>query len=112
MFRAAEVYGGIPTPLLEEPDLVVAMGRALKDDLVLVDSYACTDVEVLRCPIIAAGGLDDRLVSRSELEAWGAYTKVAFTCAQFDGDHFYLRGAGQQALLATMEQICRSAGAR
>jgi medium-chain acyl-[acyl-carrier-protein] hydrolase len=110
VLRADEVYGGIPMPILEEPDLVAEMGRVIKEDLMLADSYACADVEALGCPIFAAGGLDDRLVSRVELEGWAACTKAAFTCAQFAGDHFYLRGgAGQQALLAAVEQACASA---
>ena len=113
VFRANEVYGGIPTPLLDEPDFVEAMGSVIRDDLRLADWYSCADVDALGCPIFAAGGLEDRFVSRVELDAWAVCPKVAFTCTQFAGDHFYLRGgAGQEALLAAVEQICTSAASR
>jgi medium-chain acyl-[acyl-carrier-protein] hydrolase len=113
VFRVAELYGNIPTPLLEEHEFVTMLGKVLQPDLEILERYRRSECAPLSCPIAAYGGADDSLVSRSELEAWREHTREAFRCVQLPGDHFYFKTlAGQRSLLADIRDCCESLSRR
>ena len=111
VFQVAELHGGIPTALLEEPDLVALMGTVLKGDLTILENYQYVPGPPLDCPLLAVGGSSDRLVSRVEVEGWHEHTKGDFSCAQLDGGHFYLHDRdSRRALLAEVRRRCMAVG--
>ena len=91
VYRASELFGGIPREVLEHQELIELMARVLKADMRIVEEYRYLPEEPLSCPIAAYGGDRDPWVSQSELDAWREQTRGGFIREQFPGDHFYLR---------------------
>jgi medium-chain acyl-[acyl-carrier-protein] hydrolase len=110
VFRIAELYGGIPAALLEEPAIVGMMGRVLQADLEALEHHEHVAGPRLVCPIVAISGRDDPSLSHAELDAWREYTQSDFACTQFAGDHFYFKSAeSQPSVLALVLQRCLAA---
>lgn len=112
VFKIAELHRNIPATLLEEPDYVAMIGRALQADLRINEQYLWRERRPLPCPITAVGGISDPVASRAEMNAWGRHSRVGFKSRFVEGDHFYFRApAGQQLLIELLEQSCSSSTA-
>jgi surfactin synthase thioesterase subunit len=83
-------YGGIPEPILRDPDILALVLPALRADIQALERHRPGPRPALDCPITAFGGADDANVSREHLEAWRAETRRAFRMRIFPGGHFYL----------------------
>ncbi|MCG6863398.1 MAG: alpha/beta fold hydrolase [Chromatiaceae bacterium] len=112
VFRIAERHGNIPVALLEEPDYVAMLGRALQADLQITEEYSWPERPPLPCPVTALGGLSDPVVPTLEIEAWRRHTQGPFDSRLFPGDHFYFRtSSGQRALMDVIARCCASLAA-
>jgi medium-chain acyl-[acyl-carrier-protein] hydrolase len=108
--RLTELYGGIPTEALADPELVELMAHLLKADLQVVEDYRYVPQPPLACPIAAYGGTRDPLVTSVELCAWSEQTRSGFRSELYPGDHFYFRAAeSENRLLAEVRRICATA---
>ena len=111
--RIAQLYGGIPEVLLNDPQMAAMMERVLRADLAILEQYEYVPGEMLQCPVIAFGGLDDLWATSDELDAWRQHTRGNFSRVQFRGDHFYFRSHHtQQDLLARLREWCMAAAVR
>lgn len=105
--RVASLYRGVPDAVLEDSELAELMGRALKADFALLESYVHAPGEPLSCPIAAFGGAADPWVTESELRAWERYGRGALEVELFRGDHFYFKAEeSQRLLLARIRERC------
>jgi medium-chain acyl-[acyl-carrier-protein] hydrolase len=93
-------YAGVPTEILEQPELLALFLPCLRADMSLIEHYRCEADEPLDCPISAYGGRDDAEAGEAELGAWRAHTRAGFTVQRFPGGHFYLRHARTELLTA------------
>lgn len=66
----------------------------LRKDLQLHEEYRCESVEPLRCPIIAAYGTQDKLLTAQNVDDWKRFTINSYRSAAFDEGHFYLNTFG------------------
>lgn len=89
---------GTPKEVLEHEGLLEVLLPMLKGDFAIVHTYVHREEPPLDCPIIAFGGVHDKVVSQEELMGWQAQTTARFSLNMFPGDHFYLRTA-ERALL-------------
>jgi medium-chain acyl-[acyl-carrier-protein] hydrolase len=94
-------YGGIPSQILEEPELRALLIPFLKADVRLVETYEYRPEPPLECPITAFGGDGDYTVPRSAIEAWLHQTRSTFRLHIVPGDHFFVQ-SGRDQLLATI----------
>jgi len=85
-------YGGIPQPVLDNPDLVELMLPCLRADFTVFETYRYTEQAPLGCPITAFGGVRDRRITEREIGDWRQQTTGGFRHEMFDGDHFFLQG--------------------
>ena len=92
---------GTPREVIENPELMQLLMPALRADFELVQTYAYSPGLPLNCPIIAFGGLEDRDVSRTSLEAWRYHTASLFSLQMFKGNHFFLH-TSQAAFLESL----------
>ena len=82
---------GTPSELLEHKELMEIILPLLRADFAVYETYVYSAEPALNCPVLAFGGLEDRRVNYSELEAWRAQTNVCFSLRMFPGDHFFLK---------------------
>lgn len=98
-------YDGIPTQILQEPDLLKMFLPLLRADLAVMETYQHQREEPLACPISAFGGLDDRMVNQESLEAWREQTARPFALQMLPGNHFFLNTARSPLLQSIQEQL-------
>lgn len=99
LLRALQSYGGIPAPVLREPELVALILPILRADMTLLERYVHRDGPPLAIPLSVYGGDADPHVSREELDAWAAVTSSGCAVEVFRGDHFYLNQPSLRAAL-------------
>lgn len=97
---------GIPGKVLEEADLMQMMLPILRADFAVYETYAYSTEPPLNCPISTFGGLQDRRVSRGDLEGWRDQTSASFSLRMFPGDHFFWNTT-QPLLLQALSQELR-----
>ncbi len=81
---------GIPSEVLEEPELMQLMLPILRADMEVSDRYTYSSRPPLNCPISVFGGVQDHSVSRHQLQAWCSQTHASFTERMLPGGHFFL----------------------
>jgi len=103
--------GGTPPEVLAQPELMRLVLPAIRADFQLCDAYEYKLEPPLPCPITAFGGLQDRVTSRSELEAWRLQSLSSFDLHMFPGNHFFLQTA-RPLLFTLFEQTVRQVEGR
>ena len=96
---------GTPRELLDHEELMEVMLPILRADFALYETYLYSNEPPLNCPISAFGGVQDRRVSASDLEAWRSQTSASFSLRMFPGDHFFLK---EPLLLRALSQELQS----
>lgn len=81
---------GTPEAVLHDSELMALFLPLLKADFALCETYTYAHAEPLLCPISAFGGLEDREISGTDLQAWAAQTDGDFRLHMLPGDHFFL----------------------
>ena len=97
-------FNGIPQAVLEDKELMQIFLPIFRADFSVVETYCYTPHQPLNCSITAFGGMQDSLVSFSQLEAWQAQTNQSFSLQRFPGNHFFLNTA-KLNLLASISKI-------
>jgi medium-chain acyl-[acyl-carrier-protein] hydrolase len=103
-------YGGIPTAVLAEADLMKLFLPTLRADFRLIETYRHVPGEPLDLPITVCGGVEDRLVSEADLTAWRNMTRDRCSVHLLPGDHFYLQNA-RGGLLPLIARELENSGA-
>lgn len=103
-------YDAIPAAILAEKELMELFLPVLRADLELLETYAYEPDAPLSTPISVFGGLQDRTVSRFQLEAWQQQTAGSFGLRMFDGNHFFLRNARMEVMKAISDDLPVAAG--
>jgi medium-chain acyl-[acyl-carrier-protein] hydrolase len=84
-------YGGIPTAVAADPELLRHYLPALRADFEVLGSYQYLPEVPFDCPFWAYNGLADTRVTAGDMEGWRAFTTGRFTDRRFPGGHFYLQ---------------------
>ena len=101
-------YGGIPKLVLQDAEMMELFLPILRADFTLMESYRHLPSEPLDCPISAFGGLEDRSVSRHDLEAWSEQTCERFSLRMFPGGHFFINNNQKHFLQAVHRDLMNS----
>jgi medium-chain acyl-[acyl-carrier-protein] hydrolase len=96
---------GTPRELLDHEELIEVMLPILRADFALYETYLYSTEPPMNCPICTFGGLQDRRVSASDLEAWRSQTSASFSLRMFPGGHFFLK---EPLLLEALSQELQS----
>lgn len=95
---------GTPQVILDHPELMRLITPQLRADFAVCQTYIYTHEAPLDCPILAFGGLQDR-VTRPNLEAWREQTTQSFSLRMFPGDHFFVQTAERTLLRILAEEL-------
>ncbi|HSP78141.1 MAG TPA: alpha/beta fold hydrolase, partial [Myxococcaceae bacterium] len=101
----ALVRYGLSEELTRQPEFIQGSLPLLRADLAVCDSYRYQPGEPVDCDLVALGGREDPLASRSELSAWAEHTASDFSQRMFAGNHFFLHGARRSFLLALRREL-------
>ncbi|WP_180929727.1 thioesterase II family protein [Streptomyces sp. AJS327] len=83
-------YQGMPTAILEDPEILSVYLPVLRADLTVLETYRHRQRPRLRCPVTVFGARDDTTVAESELAAWSDLSAGPTTLRQRDdGGHFF-----------------------
>jgi medium-chain acyl-[acyl-carrier-protein] hydrolase len=102
-------YGGIPLPILQDEEFLVAMLPSLRADIRMLEEYDRRQPQPLSCPITAIGGRRDQTVPLTHIEEWSKLTMSSFTKILLDEDHLYLQSAREQLTGYIREALLASA---
>lgn len=82
-------YGGIPSDILANADVLQLLLPALRADFVALESFKPVVGNPVRTPILAMRGDTDPLVPDDHLPPWAEATSGPFRTQRFPGGHFY-----------------------
>jgi medium-chain acyl-[acyl-carrier-protein] hydrolase len=109
VWAVSERYGGIPAPVLDDEEFLAAILPTLRADIGILEAYQRSGPKPLSCPITAFGGLRDRTVPVSHIEAWREQTDSSFTRTLLDEEHLYLQSARETLTTQVRETLLASA---
>lgn len=105
---AVSRLNGLPKEVLEHPELMQLMVPLLRADFAVCETYAYTPGPSLSCPITAFGGLQDREVTREQMQPWGEQTTGRFTLRMLPGDHFFINTARPDLLRLVAQTLSQT----
>lgn len=103
---------GIPPEVLNEPELLDMLLRALRADFELAETYQPLPGGRLDCPVTAYLGTGDPEVEYASVLPWREVTTGEFAIRVFRGDHFYLKGGRPDVLDAIRADVLPERSAR
>jgi surfactin synthase thioesterase subunit len=98
-------YGGIPEPILRDPDFLQLFLPTLRADFDVLASYVYRPEPPLPCPISAYCGRRDQRVRSEALMDWRWQTTEGFETRWFEGDHFYFQTDRKPVLQAIQADV-------
>jgi len=105
-------YGGVPKPILNDPEMLAALLPTLRADVALMETYNHVPGRPLHCPITAIGGVGDRIVHQAALQAWSLQTSNRFELHLVEGDHFFLQSQRQRLQALISAELVRFPGSQ
>jgi len=100
---------GTPLDVIANKELMTLMIPLLRADFELCQTYRYSPKPPLHCSITAFGGLADKSVSRSSLEAWQVHSTAGFAVRMLPGDHFFLHSQEKTVLEKMSQELYRIA---
>jgi surfactin synthase thioesterase subunit len=83
-------YGGIPSVVLQDKDLLRMFLPALRADFTALETYVFHPEPRIDCPLLVYGGRDDPQAAFDQIEGWRRVSNGETRYRLFPGDHFYL----------------------
>lgn len=85
-----QTYGGMPSAILDNPDLLSLLLPQLRADFIAMDGYRYHPSAPLECDLWCINGEVDHLVSSDAARAWAAHTTGQAICEWLPGGHFFI----------------------
>ena len=83
-------YGGTPTSVLDNAELMAMTLPILRADFALLETYQYQSTKPFSCSITAFWGSQDATVDKEEVADWQVHTQD-FSLKEVDGEHFFIR---------------------
>jgi surfactin synthase thioesterase subunit len=90
--------GGPSVELLSHPELGPLLLPPIRNDYKAIETYRYAPGPPLTCPVTAAIGDNDPVVSPDEARAWAEHTTGPFQLRVYPGGHFYLNDHQRQVV--------------
>lgn len=85
--------GGVPAPVLEQPDFREIFEVGLRADYALLSDYVFDEEPALPIPVIAVHGTADPMLRGDWVDGWSRHTAGSFHSVRTPGDHWILDNA-------------------
>jgi medium-chain acyl-[acyl-carrier-protein] hydrolase len=94
-----------PKEVLDQTDLMQLTMPMLRADSQACQTYEYVYEPPLNCPMTVIGGLNDKIITRSELEGWRQQTTSACTVRMLPGDHLFVNTAPTSILRMVVDEL-------
>lgn len=101
-------YGGIPSEILNNPDVLSIFLPALRADFVVYETYKYQPEPPLDCPISAFAGTRDPHVPAQVMTGWEAHTTARFNLRGLRGDHFFFEESRNELTGSILHRLTAS----
>lgn len=105
-------YGGIPTEILQSPDMMAFLLPLIRADMTALETWQYKPEKPLSIPIVALGGSEDKTVEMERIQYWRNHTTSFFESIIMSGDHFYFQNQLSTVIDAIDKVIRRSLAAQ
>ncbi|MBT3153773.1 thioesterase [Streptomyces sp. CHD11] len=99
--------GGLPGELLEHPEFLRDLLRAVRADLEIAERYLLPGPVPVRCPLVVLAGADDDVCAPSAAEPWAGYGAPPPRTRVVPGGHSYPRTHPESTLAAVTGELRR-----
>lgn len=100
-------HGGLPGELLEHPDFLSDLLRAVRADLEIAERYLLPRPAPVRCPLAVLAGADDGVAAPAAVEPWDGYGTPPPRMRLVPGGHSYPRTHPEATLTAVTGELRR-----
>lgn len=105
LITALGQVGGIAKQIIDD-ELLDLMLPSLEADLAACQTYLYLPEPPLDCPMTVFGGLQDKAISRNDLEGWREHTAGPFSVKILPGDHYFVHTAQSLLLRSITSELC------
>ncbi|WP_419998143.1 thioesterase II family protein [Streptomyces boninensis] len=97
--------GGLPEELLEFPDFLRDLLRAVRSDMNFAEQYLVPEPAAVGCPLVAFAGYQDAVSAASHVEPWSQYTTAAHRLRVLSGGHYFPQSHPQETVTAVLAEL-------
>lgn len=98
-------FNGMPKEIIQNKELFEFFLPVMRADFTLDESYKLEDAKILKTPIMALWGKEDKEGNFEEIIKWKEYTESYFKECSFQGEHFFIRVDEKSVLKEIKKQI-------
>ena len=98
-------YGGTPDLVLNHREMMQLLLPTLRADFKLFETWRYRECPPLDCSITALAGLNDSVVTASEMEGWVRRTRQDFELQLFSGGHFFIHDSHEDVIRLLQSRI-------
>jgi len=98
---------GTPKEVLEHSEIMQLTMPLLRADFQACQTYEYVDEPSLDCPLTVFGGLQDKDLTRSELDDWGKQTTSTCIVRMLPGDHLFINTDQTSILRTVVDELSR-----
>lgn len=84
-------YKSIPEELIANKDIMDIFLPSIRADFIIDETYECTNIEKVGCPIIGLMGKYDQEMSLDDIKMWEQFTAREFSYEVIEGDHMFIK---------------------
>lgn len=106
--KELSLLNGMPDEVIANTDLLELMSPLLRADFGIAEMYTYIEGAPLSCSISAFGGLQDKGISKDDMDAWKQQTSAAFTLRMLPGDHFFFAKDQLSLIRAIVQDLQRA----
>ncbi|MGW6538795.1 thioesterase II family protein [Streptomyces sp. NPDC055051] len=97
--------GGLPPELLDFPDFLRDLLRAVRSDMAFAEAYLAAEPEPVGCPLSAFAGAQDTVSTVAQVEPWDRYTTAAHALRVLPGGHYFPQSHARETVGAVLAEL-------
>ncbi|MFE6226459.1 MULTISPECIES: thioesterase II family protein [unclassified Streptomyces] len=97
--------GGLPPELLEFPEFLRDLLRAVRGDMAFAEAYLAAGPEPVGCPLSAFAGAGDTVSTVAQVEPWERYTTGRHGLRVLPGGHYFPQSHPAETVAAVVAEL-------
>ncbi|MEW1676853.1 thioesterase II family protein [Streptomyces noursei] len=97
--------GGLPDELLDFPDFLRDLLRAVRSDMAFAEGYRIPRPAAVGCPLVAFAGAEDAVSPVAHVAPWNLYTTAEHRMHVLPGGHYFPQSHPRTTVTAVAEEL-------